>query len=204
MDAAQPLARARPHPLGRAVAALGAHRPGDVPVPRLRQPAVHRPGARLPPCRAVARAQRARLAAGAGRRGAGHRRRAPPVAGADPALRALRGGRRPPRECRVCGDGDPDGTGQRGRQRRAGGPGRGRGCRGPHRLVGRAPLGLAGGASACAGSRCPGPCRDGEPGTDRRRRPDRRRGRGRAVAPGHVIARRRERSRPTCWHCWRS
>ena len=52
----QPVADSRDHPLGGDVAALGAHRPGHVPVPRLHQPAVRGAGPGLLPGRAVARA----------------------------------------------------------------------------------------------------------------------------------------------------
>ena len=75
------------------VAALGAHRPGHVPVPLLHEPAVRDPGPRLLRGRAVAWAVGADVAAGAPGRRRGARRRAAPLAAARAALRRL--GRRP-------------------------------------------------------------------------------------------------------------
>ena len=76
----------------RDVAALGAHRPGHVPVPRVHQPAVRGAGAGLPARGAVARAVAVRLGAGARRRGAGHPGRAAAVAAATAAVHAGRRG----------------------------------------------------------------------------------------------------------------
>ena len=88
--------------VGGDVAALGARRPGCVPVPRLRQPAVHAPVAGLLPRRALAWSRLAHLVPGARRGRAGDHRHPAAVAAAHAALhpRGHRGG--PPRRRGLC------------------------------------------------------------------------------------------------------
>ena len=139
LAATQPVADARGHPLGGALVALGAHRSGHVPVPRLRQPAVRGAGPGLLPGRALARAERARLVPGPRRGRTGHPGGAAPVAAAHAALHPGRHRRSPRWERGVRLGGEPDGAAQPGRHGGPGGAGRRRGHRRRPRLALDAP-----------------------------------------------------------------